>query len=638
MHSPRVRALPILVGVTVALAFAGVARADAEEDLAERYAPVVRLVEQREECGPGEPFRPSDIDAFLDEETVSLRGPWKSNDLVKIAPSGEDLGQGLYEYNLDFPGNALRPGCDYERWARRVTAETEPTVYAHVATDPAYPDRLSLQYWFFYAFNDWNNLHEGDWEMIQLVFPAASAEEALETEPLEVGYSQHEGAERAEWGDDKLELVDGTHPVVYPAAGSHANFYEDALFLGRSAEQGVGCDDTTGPSITLRPDVRTIPGEAAAAQAAYPWIAFEGRWGERQEAFYNGPTGPNLKLQWAEPITWAEVWRDNGYAVPAGGAFGTDATDFFCGAVEAGSNLVLRIAESPTTALAVLAGFLVLVVYVLTRTPWRPTAPLRVARRRSWGQTLTASWRMYTSRPLLFLGIGLLAVPISFIIAGIQWVLFSAGSIFGIVPYGEGGGFRVGLGVAIGTVLTLLTLAFVQAASTRAIVEIDAGRDVGPTRAYRMSLDSVRPLIGALAIAVTVVTLLTLSLFLVPIAVWLAVRWALIVPAAELEQRSAIGALRRSGELVRRQWLKVGTIVVVASVLAIVAGPLLGALLILFFDAPFEVVNIVAAFVYAVAMPFVGVATAYVYFDTLARERLEEASPAAVELPAEIQL
>ena len=343
-------------------------------------------------------------------------------------------------------------------------------------------------------------------------------------------------------------------------------------------------------------------------------------------------------MQWAEPITWAEVWRDNSYAVPAGGAFGTDATDFFCGAVEAGSNLVLRIAESPTTALAVLAGFLALVVYVLTRTPWRPTAPLRVARRRSWGQTLTASWRMYTSRPLLFLGIGLLAVPISLIIAGIQCGALQRRLDPRDRPVRGGRRLPRRPGVAIGTVLTLLTLAFVQAASTRAIVEIDAGRDVGPTRAYRMSLDSVRPLIGALAIAVTVVTLLTLSLFLVPIAVWLAVRWALIVPAAELEQRSAIGALRRSGELVRRQWLKVGTIVVVASVLAIVAGPLLGALLILFFDAPFEVVNIVAAFVYAVAMPFVGVATAYVYFDTLARERLEEASPAAVELPAEIQL
>ena len=140
-----------------------------------------------------------------------------------------------------------------------MTAGTEPTVYAHVATEPAYPDRLSLQYWLYYAFNDWNNLHEGDWEMIQLVFPAGSAEEALEAEPLEVGYSQHEGAERAEWGDDKLEIVDGTHPVVYPAAGSHANFYEDALFLGRSAEQGVGCDGTTGPSVTLRLDVGRSP-------------------------------------------------------------------------------------------------------------------------------------------------------------------------------------------------------------------------------------------------------------------------------------------------------------------------------------------------------------------------------------------
>jgi hypothetical protein len=631
-----VRALPILVGVTVALAFSGVARADAEEDLAERYAPVVRLVEQTEECGPGEPYRPSDIDAFLDEETVSLRGPWKSNDLVKIAPSGEDLGQGLYEYNLDFPGNALRPGCDYERWARRVTAGTEPTVYAHVATEQAYPDRLSLQYWLYYAFNDWNNLHEGDWEMIQLVFPAGSAEEALETEPLEVGYSQHEGAERAEWGDDKLELVDGTHPVVYPAAGSHANFYEDALFLGRSAEQGVGCDDTTGPSVTLRPDVRTIPSETSAAQAEYPWIVFEGRWGERQAAFYNGPTGPNLKSQWAEPITWAEDWRDYSYAVPAGGALGTDATDFFCGAVEAGSNLVLRIAENPTTALAVLGGLLVLLVYVLTRTPWRPSAPLRVARRRSWGQTLTASWRMYTSRPLLFLGIGLLAVPTSLVIAALQWVLLSAGSIVGIDPYGEDGGFRVGLAVAIGTVLTLLTLALVQGASARAIVEVDAGRDVDPIRAYRMSLDSVGPLVGALAIAVAIVTLLSLSVFLVPIAIWLVVRWALLVPAAELEDLRAIEALRRSGELVRHQWLKVGTIVVVASALAIAAGPLLGALLILLVGAPFELVNIVAAVVYVVAMPFVGIATTYVYFDTLARERFKEASPIAAELPAEI--
>jgi hypothetical protein len=29
-----------------------------------------------------------------------------------------------------------------------------------VATDPAHPGTLALQYWFFYVFNDFNNKHE----------------------------------------------------------------------------------------------------------------------------------------------------------------------------------------------------------------------------------------------------------------------------------------------------------------------------------------------------------------------------------------------------------------------------------------------------------------------------------------------
>ena len=631
------RALTVSVVLCVAaLAFAGAARADAEEDLAERYAPVVRLVEQTEECGPGEPYMPSDIDAFLDEDTVSLRGPWRSNDLVEIAPAADDLGRGLYEYNLDFPGDALNPGCDYERWAQRVTEGTEPTVYAHVATEAAYPDKLSLQYWLYYPFNDWNNLHEGDWEMIQLVFDAANAEEALGEEPVEVGYSQHEGAERAEWSDEKLELVDGTHPVVYPAAGSHANFYSEGLFLGRSAEQGVGCDDTTGPHEELRPGALSIPSDPEAAKAAFPWIAFEGRWGERQQAFYNGPTGPNLKTQWTEPITWSEAWRDRSYAVPAGGSVPTDATDFFCGAVEAGSNFVLRVVDNGGRVAFALVALAALVVFLLTRTSWRPSTPLRVGRRRSWGQTFTASWRMYVLRPRLFLGIGLVVIPISLVITGLQYLLFSATSLVGIDPNAEGGGFRVGLGVWVGTVLTLLALALVQAACARAIAGIDAGREVGVRAAYRLAFDSVWELLGALAVAVAVVTALSVSVFLLPIAIWLAVRWALLVPAVELEDQSAVGALRRSGRLVRLQWLKVGTLVVVAAAIAIVAGPLLGALLILLVDAPFALVNVIAGLVYAVAMPFVGIATTYVYYDTLARERLGEREQAPAELPAEI--
>ena len=73
-------------------------------------------------------------------------------------------------------------------------------MYAHVATEADRPGKLALQYWLFYAYNDWNNLHEGDWEMIQLVFDAKDAKEALGEQPVEIGYSQHEGAERAGLG------------------------------------------------------------------------------------------------------------------------------------------------------------------------------------------------------------------------------------------------------------------------------------------------------------------------------------------------------------------------------------------------------------------------------------------------------
>jgi hypothetical protein len=621
----------------LALVLAPAAAADVADEtaLAEKYAPVVRLVTQEEECGPGEPYRPLDVDVLFDEPTVALRGPWGGTDVVAVGPPADVLAKGLYEYHLDFPGDALDPGCDYERWERRIAEGMRPTVYAHVATDPGYPGKLALQYWFFYSFNDWNNKHEGDWEMIQLVFDAATPAAALGADPVEIGYSQHEGAERADWDEDKLELVDGTHPVVHAAAGSHANYFGEALYLGSSAEQGVGCDDTSGPTFDADVAVRTIPSDPAAARKAFPWIEFEGRWGELQKAFFNGPTGPNLKGQWTEPIVWTEGWRDRSYAVPAGGLLGTGATDFFCGAVEGGSDLLRRAVDDPLPTVIVLGLLVALLLYAIARATWHPTAPLRVARRRTFGQTLAAAGRMYVSHLALFLGIGLVLLPISLIEALLQGLITHASSIAGIDTEGEGGGVLVLLVVAIGTTLTLLGLGLVQAASARAVAALDDGRNIGPIGAYREALARARPLAGAFAIAAVAVVLLGASLVLIPIAIWLAIRWALIVPTVAIEGLPALPALRRSGRLVRRQRLKVASLVVLATGLALAAGPLVGALLILLTSLPFGLLNVVAGVVWAIAMPFVALTTVYVYFDTLVRERLEP-EVAVGELPAEI--
>ena len=66
-----------MLAVLLAGAFSGPASAQGpEQELAERYAPVVRLVAQPEPCERGEPFEPIDADLVLGNQEVALHGPW----------------------------------------------------------------------------------------------------------------------------------------------------------------------------------------------------------------------------------------------------------------------------------------------------------------------------------------------------------------------------------------------------------------------------------------------------------------------------------------------------------------------------------------------------------------------------------
>ena len=231
---------------------------DAAQRLAERYSPILMLKAQQHECdGDGEPYGPMSVEAILDNPQVLLRQLGAGDPVVLRGPGAadlHDLGEGFF---LDFPGSALDPGCIYERDFRRYTSDLPPTVYAHVIEDVD-EGQLVLQYWFYWYFNDWNNKHESDWEGIALLFPAATAEAALDTPPALIGYSQHEGGVGVDWDDGALER-DGDHPVVYSSAGSHASYFDSALYLGRSAGEGFGCDSTEGPSRRVEPEVVLLP-------------------------------------------------------------------------------------------------------------------------------------------------------------------------------------------------------------------------------------------------------------------------------------------------------------------------------------------------------------------------------------------
>jgi hypothetical protein len=243
---------------------------------------------------------------------------------------------------------------------------------------------------------------------------------------------------------------------------------------------------------------------------------------------------------------------------------------------------------------------------------------------------------MYVHRPRLFLGIGLVLVPLTFVVTLLQWLTVRLVDILGTLT-GQGAGAVAYLALVVGTTVALLGLGIVQAATACALVEIDAGRPIGALDAYRLAARRLRSLLGALGVFVAVWVALSSTAVLIPVALWFAIRWALLAQAIELEGATALGSLRRSAGLVRGRWWRVASLVGVGALLALVAGPLLGALLIFLSNSSLALLNLVAGLVYALAMPFVALVTTYVYADARARHELEPRERTA-ELPAEIEL
>ena len=614
--------------LTVALLLPAEGRAgDAATELAQRYAPVVRLVRQDEPCHHGEPFVPTNVNLVLGNPDVILRGPWDRTNIIKVAPTAADLARGLFGYHLDFPGHAVTPGCTYDEWSHRLNEGSPPRTYARVVSEQAYPTQIALQYWFFYVFNNFNDKHEGDWEMIQLDFDAPTAQQALTVKPALVGFSQHAAAESAHWGDSKLTILDGTHPVVYAALGSHANYFTSALHLGRSAAEGVGCDDTSGPSRELRPAVSVVPTQKAAYLRAFPWLGFEGHWGEERESFYNGPTGPASKLQWTTPITWAnETWRDKSFTVPAVTAFGLTATSFFCGAVGAGSTLLTSVVGNPSPALIVLAVILGIVLWLTSRTRWQPSAPLRLARRRRWGSIVNAARRMYFGHPRLFLEIGLLFLPLAALISGLQYLLFRAGGLNGLVAaVGSTNAFVSALAILLGTIITVFGLSVVQGVTAIAMVELDRGGEIKAWSAYRKVWPKLVSLLGTVLIVGIALTIVSFTAIGVAAAAFLIVRWSLLAQVLVLEDTSGVKGLHRSALLVRGNWWRVASLILFITVIALLLGPLFGTVLLFITSASFDFINVVSSVIYVIVLPYVAVATTYLYFDLRVEKQFQGA-------------
>lgn len=133
----------------------------------------------------------------------------------------------------------------YYQYVKVLEKDPRPVYYGRVLRekDKTGNEWTILQYHFFYAFNDWRlaangmNHHEGDWEMTAVYLKS--------DQPYAVLFSQHGAGNIEKWGATRKAVdkqgQETTHPVVYVALGSHANYSKPEVIRSPSMYKPVVC-------------------------------------------------------------------------------------------------------------------------------------------------------------------------------------------------------------------------------------------------------------------------------------------------------------------------------------------------------------------------------------------------------------
>jgi hypothetical protein len=188
-------------------------------------------------------------------------------------------------------------GHDYPADAARMHLHPDlaDRLYGHVSRDGNW---CWLQYWFFYYFNEkFMDRHQGDWEMVQIGF---------EHDPggqKQVTCSQHDHAQTKQWHEiEARPTADGEALVVYPARGSHANYFDSGMHL-RALANWIDYHDG-GSGQPIRPEVVPI------ADTTPSWVTWPGRWGATRGTITESPPGPAQQHgKWLHPAKFCELGK-----------------------------------------------------------------------------------------------------------------------------------------------------------------------------------------------------------------------------------------------------------------------------------------------------------------------------------------
>lgn len=278
-----------------------------------KYAPILRF-------NWGEEYFPTTIYDMVDKSEI-----WDLNEGKNLTiEQGINTSSELKGYLSSHPDSTVYFDLDDRYWGNWNSTDCVVYTREYYPNDPPYNDRIYLQYWFFYIYNNWWNDHEGDWEMI-------TVELDKEKKPLRIGYSQHSGNEVEPWEEKMVKTwqelmetnaVKENHPLVYVSKGSHASYPDPG-----KTWQAVGWDEHYGDGGEIKPydyQLSNIEGNDL-----WQWIEItQLRWGQCDWPimFYNdselqkyqkenfnplGNDGPPSPIAQGDKWDNPGVWMDN---------------------------------------------------------------------------------------------------------------------------------------------------------------------------------------------------------------------------------------------------------------------------------------------------------------------------------------
>lgn len=239
-------------------------------DLVQLYSPVYFLHN-------AEKWFPVSVDYYLQNGTlVDITRNERIGNLLTI--------QTLYDYSTTYyPNQLARKDVWIETPKASLHSEYKPNtpVYAFVKETE---NSIDLYYVSLYAFNYGKTIlgiahsgdHEGDMEVMIIELKRDSTLQGVDR-INRIYYGSH-ATEDGRWvKPSDVEFIDGTHPVVYVAAGGHGNYHIPGVVFrfGGLANDYVGRHKEWRPIVVyshLKDDPLFRPNVDG-------WLYFAGRWG-----------------------------------------------------------------------------------------------------------------------------------------------------------------------------------------------------------------------------------------------------------------------------------------------------------------------------------------------------------------------